>query len=121
MVIRPDSRRQVSLHLCQPETAQIYKFLKGFRTATVGSDELLCRVALLLLHLRVHDGLCKSKRLQNRQRRFLAFIVQVHKKYIEFRYYDEAFKIFKSLCPDFQDYALDQIKKLAELQSKNGG
>ncbi len=31
----------------------------------------------------------------------------------------EAFKIFKSLRPDFQDYALDQIKKLAELQDKN--
>ena len=33
--------------------------------------------------------------------------------------FDEALKIFKSLRPDFQDYALDQIKKLAELQSKN--
>lgn len=33
--------------------------------------------------------------------------------------FDEAFKIFKSLRPDFQDYALDQIKKLAELQNKN--
>lgn len=32
--------------------------------------------------------------------------------------FDEAFKIFKSLCPDFQDYALDQLKKLAELQNK---
>ena len=33
--------------------------------------------------------------------------------------YDEAFQIFKSLRPDFQDYALDQIKKLVELQNKN--
>ncbi len=33
--------------------------------------------------------------------------------------YDEAFQIFKSLRPDFQDYALDQIKKLVELQEKN--
>lgn len=33
--------------------------------------------------------------------------------------YDEAFQIFKSLRPDFQDYALDQIKKLVELQDKN--
>lgn len=33
--------------------------------------------------------------------------------------YDEAFQIFKSLRPDFQDYVLDQIKKLVELQSKN--
>lgn len=33
--------------------------------------------------------------------------------------YDEAFQIFKSLRPDFQDYALDQIKKLIELQNKN--
>lgn len=32
---------------------------------------------------------------------------------------DEALQIFKSLRPDFQDYALDQIKKLAELQNKN--
>lgn len=32
--------------------------------------------------------------------------------------YDEALKIFKSLRPDFQDYALEQIKKLAELQDK---
>ena len=32
---------------------------------------------------------------------------------------DEAFQIFKSLRPDFQDYALDQIKKLVELQDKN--
>lgn len=34
--------------------------------------------------------------------------------------YNEAFQIFKSLHPDFQDYALDQIKKLVELQDKNG-
>ncbi len=33
--------------------------------------------------------------------------------------FDEAFKIFKSLRPDFQNYALDQIKKLVELQDKN--
>ena len=33
--------------------------------------------------------------------------------------FDEAFQIFKSLRPDFQDYALDQIKKLVELQDKN--
>lgn len=32
--------------------------------------------------------------------------------------YDEAFQIFKSLRPDFQDYALNQIKKLVELQDK---
>ena len=32
--------------------------------------------------------------------------------------FDEAFQIFKSLCPDFQDYALDQIRKLVELQNK---
>lgn len=32
--------------------------------------------------------------------------------------FDEALKIFKSLRPDFQDYALEQIKKLAELQDK---
>ena len=33
--------------------------------------------------------------------------------------FDEAFQIFKSLRPDFQDYALDQIRKLIELQDKN--
>lgn len=33
--------------------------------------------------------------------------------------FDEAFRIFKSLRPDFQDYALDQIRKLAELQDKS--
>lgn len=33
--------------------------------------------------------------------------------------FDEAFQIFKSLRPDFQDYALDQIRKLVELQDKN--
>lgn len=33
--------------------------------------------------------------------------------------FDEAFKIFKSLRPDFQDYALDQLKKLVELQNKS--
>lgn len=32
--------------------------------------------------------------------------------------YDEALQIFKSLRPDFQDCALDQIKKLVELQGK---
>ena len=31
----------------------------------------------------------------------------------------EALSIFKSLRPEFQDYALDQIKKLAELQDKS--
>lgn len=33
--------------------------------------------------------------------------------------FDEALSIFKSLRPEFQDYALDQIKKLAELQEKS--
>lgn len=32
--------------------------------------------------------------------------------------YDEALTIFKSLRPDFQDYALEQIRKLAQLQDK---
>ena len=32
---------------------------------------------------------------------------------------DEALSIFKTLRPEFQDYALDQIRKLAELQEKN--
>ena len=32
---------------------------------------------------------------------------------------DKALNIFQSLRPEFQDYALDQIKKLAELQEKN--
>lgn len=31
---------------------------------------------------------------------------------------EEALCIFKTLRPDFQDYALEQIKKLAELQDK---
>ena len=31
---------------------------------------------------------------------------------------DEVLSIFKSLRPEFQDYALEQIKKLAELQDK---
>ena len=31
---------------------------------------------------------------------------------------EEALAIFKELQPDFQDYALEQIKKLSELQSK---
>lgn len=31
---------------------------------------------------------------------------------------NEALKIFKSLSPEFQDYALQQMKKLAELQEK---
>ncbi|MEY8428818.1 helix-turn-helix transcriptional regulator [Lachnospiraceae bacterium 46-15] len=31
---------------------------------------------------------------------------------------DAALSIFKSLRPEFQDYALEQIKKLAELQDK---
>lgn len=31
---------------------------------------------------------------------------------------DEALSIFKALRPEFQDYALEQIKKLAELQEK---
>lgn len=30
--------------------------------------------------------------------------------------FDEAFQIFKSLNPDFQAYALDQIRSLLELQ-----
>lgn len=32
--------------------------------------------------------------------------------------FDEALSIFKSLRPEFQDYALEQIKSLAELQDK---
>ena len=32
--------------------------------------------------------------------------------------YDEALELFKTLRPEFQDYALDQIRKLAELQTK---
>lgn len=32
---------------------------------------------------------------------------------------EEVLKIFKSLRPDFQECALEQIKKLAELQNKN--
>ena len=32
---------------------------------------------------------------------------------------NEALSIFKSLRPEFQDYALEQIKKLAELQDKS--
>ena len=32
---------------------------------------------------------------------------------------DEAMSLFLSLRPDFQDYALDQIKKLAELQNNS--
>ncbi|MEY8386177.1 helix-turn-helix transcriptional regulator [Oscillospiraceae bacterium 38-13] len=31
---------------------------------------------------------------------------------------DEALRIFQSLRPDFQEYALEQIKKLAELQNR---
>jgi len=31
---------------------------------------------------------------------------------------EEALKIFKSLRPEFQDYALEQIRKLYELQDK---
>ena len=31
----------------------------------------------------------------------------------------EATRIFRGLRPDFQNYALDQIKKLAELQEKD--
>lgn len=31
---------------------------------------------------------------------------------------DEVLSIFKSLKPEFQDYALEQIKKLVELQNK---
>ncbi|EJW19028.1 helix-turn-helix domain-containing protein [Paenibacillus alvei] len=38
---------------------------------------------------------------------------QPHNKKLE-----EALAIFKELQPDFQDYALDQIKKLSALQSK---
>ena len=33
--------------------------------------------------------------------------------------FEEALSIFKSLRPEFQDYALEQIKKLAELQDKS--
>lgn len=32
--------------------------------------------------------------------------------------FEEALSIFKSLRPEFQDYALEQIKRLAELQDK---
>lgn len=32
---------------------------------------------------------------------------------------DEVLSLFLSLRPEFQDYALDQIKKLVELQDKN--
>lgn len=31
---------------------------------------------------------------------------------------EEAVRIFKALRPDFQDYALEQLRKLAELQEK---
>lgn len=31
---------------------------------------------------------------------------------------NEAMDIFKSLRPEFQDYALEQIRKLAKLQDK---
>lgn len=31
---------------------------------------------------------------------------------------DEAISIFKSLRPEFQEYALEQLRKLAELQEK---
>ena len=33
--------------------------------------------------------------------------------------YNEALSIFKALRPEFQDYVLEQIKKLAELQDKS--
>ena len=33
--------------------------------------------------------------------------------------FKEALAIFKSLRPEFQDYALEQIRKLAELQDKS--
>lgn len=33
--------------------------------------------------------------------------------------FEKALSIFKSLKPEFQDYVLDQIKKLAELQDKS--
>ncbi len=32
---------------------------------------------------------------------------------------DEALQIFKSLRPEFQDYALEQIRRLAKLQEHN--
>lgn len=31
---------------------------------------------------------------------------------------DEAIRIFKTLRPEFQDYALEQLRRLAELQEK---
>ncbi|OPA72794.1 transcriptional regulator [Paenibacillus selenitireducens] len=34
---------------------------------------------------------------------------------------DEAITIFENLHPDFQDYALEQLKKLSELQTKGLG
>lgn len=36
----------------------------------------------------------------------------------EYRKVDEALRIFKRLNPEFQDYALEQIRKLSELQEK---
>ena len=36
----------------------------------------------------------------------------------ECRKENEALKIFKTLCPEFQDYALEQIRELSELQKK---
>lgn len=33
--------------------------------------------------------------------------------------YDEAFKIFKALSPEFQEYALELIKKLVEIQNRD--
>ncbi len=32
--------------------------------------------------------------------------------------FEEAFSLFKSLNPEFQEYVLEQIKKLAELQHR---
>lgn len=32
--------------------------------------------------------------------------------------YEEALRIFKTLRPEFQDYALEQIKRLAEITNK---
>ena len=32
---------------------------------------------------------------------------------------DEAIRIFKALRPEFQEYALEQLRRLAELQEKN--
>lgn len=39
----------------------------------------------------------------------------------EYRKAEEALRIFKALRPEFQEYALEQIRKLSELQEKTAG